>query len=211
MEEKGKEKEKDINWTLDNADGVKNTDREERKNLAKEIRSELASLSTSERWLLKSLFGYCHTDPHLDNDPNFQLKSPDSATIYVYESLWPSGLTDRQRRAEQKPFPLKNLIPRDGDLPTIFPHNLASIKEMFKTGREMSDYAQSSMCRSFQRFNKAYSHDFAVKQTGYTRLWISGSVRKKALFCRPCLYFYLPASCVRTFTPPSLFSFGFFS
>ena len=100
-----------MDQTLDNADGAKNTDREERKNLAKHIRSELASLSTGERWLLKSMFGFSQTDPQLDDDPNFQLKSPDSASIYVFESLWPSGLTDRQRRAEEKPFPLVNLIP----------------------------------------------------------------------------------------------------
>ena len=166
--------------TEDDKDRDKNKDKEERKDLAREIRSELGKLTSSERWLCKALFGFTAAEPPLSpehHEPSRDgLKSPDSACLYVFESLWPSGLTEDQRENEQKPFPLKNLIP--DKLSTIFHHDLASIKDMFREGRNMNDISQTSFIRSFQRFNKVYAHDLAVKPSGYTRTWISGSVSK---------------------------------
>ena len=130
-------------------------------------------MTDGERWLFKSLLGYADTKPSIRRGGE-ELKRPDSAPLYVFESLWPDGKVETDKRAT--PFPLHNLIPSDG-LPSMFVHTLESLKQMFRDGREMNALSQTSFLRTIQHFQKIYTPDMAIKPGGYLRLWISGPVR----------------------------------
>ena len=143
--------------------------KKEREALAVEIKSEKDRVTQTERWILKALFGYVETEPPLTNAE--KIKNYKEAPIFVYETLWTRKDDDDTDRA----FPLKNLLPTDG-VPTLFPHSLSSIRDMFRQGRTMGPLQQTSFLRTVQHFSKLFASDMAVKSSGYVRLWISGAV-----------------------------------
>ena len=155
-------------------DGMEDADKTTDKGLVDEIRSEINKLTSQERWLCKAMFGFSDTRPTLLANEKDQLKSPESACLYVFESLWPSKLTDSLREKEQQPFPLQNLVPTD--VPALFHHTPDTVRDMFREGRRMNDLSQTSFVRGIQKFQKVFAQDLSVKSFGHTRIWISGSV-----------------------------------
>ena len=146
---------------------------EKKRGLAGQMRSQINKLTSDERWMLKAMLGYAFTDPPLGTEHQ-TLKSPSSAPIYIFESLWPPKLTDVLRKKEEMPFPLKNLIPTD--VPALFEHSVDSLKKMFREIREMDELGQSGIVRGVSDFKKRFETDLSVKPSGFSRIWISGSV-----------------------------------
>ena len=137
-------------------------------------------LTSSDRHLLKALFGFVKTIPSLTEQRREEddgLKTIESACLYVRQTLFPSKLSDAEKEREEGPFPLKELIPHL--VPSLFEHTLDSLKKMFLDGRIMTDLAQTSMIRSFQKFSRLFTPELAVKQNGQIRVWISGSVSRR--------------------------------
>ena len=73
---------------------------ENKRGLAGQMRSQINKLTSNERWMLKAMLGYALTDPSLGTEHQ-TIKSPSSARIYIFESLWP-GPTRRGEPLEYK-------------------------------------------------------------------------------------------------------------
>ena len=144
-----------------------------KQGLAEQIHSQINKLTSDERWMLKAMLGYAPTDPSLGTEHE-TIKLPSSAPIYIFESLWPPKLTDVLRKKEETAFPLKNLIPTD--VPALFEHSVDSLKKMFREIRQMDELGQRGIVRGVSDFKKRFETDLSVKPSGFSRIWISGSV-----------------------------------
>ena len=151
-------------------------------NLKKETKSQRDYLTTSDRHMLKAFFAYVPVTPTTTTKTTTTgaKREKADACSYVQSVLWPPGLTTDEQNVENAPFVLETFL--QPVVPSIFAHTVGSLQTLFNRGGRMNDREQTSIIRSFQHFNRMYTNDLPVRNGGYARVFVSGSVSETDVY-----------------------------